>query len=252
LPPRVPFRRELPVSRDEHRINDRIRVPRVKVVDENGVMLGEMPTLQALQIARERGFDLVEVAAEARPPVCKLLDYGKYKYEQKKKQNKSKAKQHVQQVKEVRLRPLTGEHDLVTKLKKAQEMLLEGDKVLITIFFRGREQAHKEHGRAMMERIKRELDDVAKVEHEVSMTGPRMQMTFLPKPGVKAGKALGAGGAAPSAAVPSGKPPAPPASPGSGPAGKPAPVEPPSPAPSAPAAAPAPVNEGQAKEAKNA
>jgi translation initiation factor IF-3 len=118
-------------------------------------MLGEMPTLQAIGIARERGYDLVEVAAEARPPVCKLLDYGKYKYEQKKKQNKSKSKQHVQQVKEVRLRPLTGEHDLMTKLKKAQEMLLEGDKVLITIFFRGREQAHKEHGRAMMERIKK-------------------------------------------------------------------------------------------------
>jgi translation initiation factor IF-3 len=251
LPPRVPFRRELPISRDEHRINDRIRVPRVKVVDENGVMLGEMPTLQALQIARERGFDLVEVAAEARPPVCKLLDYGKYKYEQKKKQNKSKAKQHVQQVKEVRLRPLTGEHDLLTKLKKAQEMLLEGDKVLITIFFRGREQAHKEHGRAMMERIKKELDDVAKVEHEVSMTGPRMQMTFLPKPGAKVGKVLGAvGAAAPAVAPTTGKPPAPPAAPGSGPAGKPAPVVPP-PAPQA-ATAPAPVNEGQAKETKNA
>ena len=188
MPPRVPFKRDLPISRDEHRINDRIRVPRVKVVDENGVMLGEMPTLQALQIARERGYDLVEVAADAKPPVCKLLDYGKYKYEQKKKQNKSKSKQHVQQVKEVRLRPLTGEHDLLTKLKKAQEMLLEGDKVLITIFFRGREQAHKEHGRAMMTKIKLELDDVAKVEHEVSMTGPWMQMTFLPKPGAKAPK----------------------------------------------------------------
>src|SRR5205085_242571 len=85
LPPgRAPFRRDLPTSKDEHRINDRIRVPKVKVVDENGVMLGEMPTLQAMQIARERGYDLVEVAAEARPPVCKLLDYGKYKYEQKK------------------------------------------------------------------------------------------------------------------------------------------------------------------------
>jgi translation initiation factor IF-3 len=215
LPPRVPFRRELPVSRDEHRINDRIRVPRVKVVDENGVMLGEMPTLQALQIARERGFDLVEVAAEARPPVCKLLDYGKYKYEQKKKQNKSKSKQHVQQVKEVRLRPLTGEHDLMTKLKKAQEMLLEGDKVLITIFFRGREQAHKEHGRAMMERIKKELDPVAKVEHEVSMTGPRMQMTFLPKPGATApkpakpkgpGPSTGTAGPAPTPTTPSTSP----------------------------------------------
>jgi translation initiation factor IF-3 len=189
LPPgRPPFRRDPPLSKDEHRINDRIRVPKVKVVDENGVMLGEMPTQQAITIARERGYDLVEVAAEARPPVCKLLDYGKYKYEQKKKQNKSKSKQHVQQVKEVRLRPLTGEHDLMTKLKKAQEMLLEGDKVLITIFFRGREQAHKEHGRAMMERIRKELDEVAKVEHEISMTGPRMQMTFLPKPGAKAPK----------------------------------------------------------------
>jgi len=244
LPPgRPPFRRDLPTSKDEHRINDRIRVPRVKVVDENGVMLGEMPTLQALQIARERGFDLVEVAAEARPPVCKLLDYGKYKYEQKKKQNKSKSKQHVQQVKEVRLRPLTDDHDLMTKLKKAQEMLLEGDKVLITIFFRGREQAHKEHGRHMMERIKKELDEVAKVEHEVSMTGPRMQMTFLPKPGAKAPAPKGP--KAPPAATPpaAGSPPA-----GEGPAGSPAPVVP---APAAPPTA-APAPQGEQKEAKNA
>jgi len=237
LPPRVPFRRDLPISRDEHRINDRIRVPRVKVVDENGAMLGEMPTLQALQIARERGFDLVEVAAEARPPVCKLLDYGKYKYEQKKKQNKSKSKQHVQQVKEVRLRPLTGEHDLLTKLKKAQEMLLEGDKVLITIFFRGREQAHKEHGRAMMEKIKRELEPVAKVEHEVSMTGPRMQMTFLPKPGATAPKPKTAAPATVATAAEAPK--TDPAAPGA------------PPAPAVPAA-PAPAPQGEAKEAKNA
>jgi translation initiation factor IF-3 len=194
LPPRLPIKRDLP-QKDEHRINDRIRVPRVKVVDEAGTMLGEMPTDQARQIARERGFDLVEVAADARPPVCKLLDYGKYKYEQKKKQKKSKSHQHVQQVKEVRLRPLTDEHDLVTKLKKAREMLEEGDKVLITIFFRGREQAHKEHGRTMMARIKQEMDEVAKVEHDVAMTGPRMQMTLLPKPGVK-----------PKARPPAGKP----------------------------------------------
>lgn len=245
MPPRVPFKRDLPISRDEHRINDRIRVPRVKVVDENGVMLGEMPTLQALQIARERGFDLVEVAAEARPPVCKLLDYGKYKYEQKKKQNKSKSKQHVQQVKEVRLRPLTGEHDLLTKLKKAQEMLLEGDKVLITIFFRGREQAHKEHGRAMMEKIKKELDPVAKIEHEVSMTGPRMQMTFLPKPGATAPKPKDPA-AATSAAAP--KTPAP-AAPGATAPAAPAPA---GAAEVKPAPAPTPAPQGEAKEAKNA
>jgi translation initiation factor IF-3 len=199
-------------------------------------MLGEMPTLQAVQIARERGYDLVEVAAEARPPVCKLLDYGKYKYEQKKKQKKSKSKQHVQQVKEVRLRPLTDDHDLMTKLKKAQEMLLEGDKVLITIFFRGREQAHKEHGRHMMERIKKELDEVAKVEHEVSMTGPRMQMTFLPKPGATPPKPKPK--APPPAAPPAG------GAPGAGPAGSPAPVAPAPAAPPAAAAAPAPVTEG--------
>lgn len=242
MPPRVPFKRDLPISRDEHRINDRIRVPRVKVVDENGAMLGEMPTLQALQIARERGFDLVEVAAEARPPVCKLLDYGKYKYEQKKKQNKSKSKQHVQQVKEVRLRPLTGEHDLMTKLKKAQEMLLEGDKVLITIFFRGREQAHKEHGRAMMEKIKRELDPVAKIEHEISMTGPRMQMTFLPKPGATAPKPKTATGTAATAtAAPATSAEAPKTEPGA-PGAPPAPVAPPSPAP-------APAPQGEAKNA---
>lgn len=185
MPPRVPFRRELPTSKDEHRINDRIRVPRVKVVDENGVMLGEMPTDQARQIARERGFDLVEVAADARPPVCKLLDYGKFKYEQKKQQKKSRKKQHVQVVKEVRMRPLTDDHDVATKVKKAREILEEGDKILITIFFRGREQAHKEIGKALIERIKRDLEDISKIEHDISMQGPRMQITLLPKPGVK-------------------------------------------------------------------
>jgi translation initiation factor IF-3 len=221
----------------------------VKVVDENGVMLGEMPTLQAQQIARERGFDLVEVAGEARPPVCKLLDYGKYKYEQKKKQNKSKSKQHVQQVKEVRLRPLTGEHDLMTKLKKAVEMLLEGDKVLITIFFRGREQAHKEHGRAMMDRIRKELDEVAKVEHEISMTGPRMQMTFLPKPGATAPKPKAPKAPAAPSAGP-GAPPTPPTA-GAGPAPTPATPGASPAAPAAPAAPPAsaPAPEGEAKNA---
>jgi translation initiation factor IF-3 len=215
----VPFRRE-PPPRDEHRINDRIRVPRVKLVDENGVMVGEIPTEQARQMARERGYDLVEVAAEARPPVCKLLDYGKYKYEQKKKQHKSKVKQHVQKVKEVRLRPLTDEHDLTTKVKKAREILEGGDKILITIFFRGREMAHKDIGRAKFGRIQKMLEDVGKVEHDLSMQGPRMQMTFLPKPGAKP-KAAAA--PAPAEKAPSAPPPA---------------ATPPASAPAAPPAAP--------------
>ena len=224
MPPRIPFKRE-PPPRDEHRINDRIRVPRVKVVDENGVMLGEMPTLQAVQIARERGFDLVEVAGEARPPVCKLLDYGKYKYEQKKKTHKSKAHQHIQKVKEIRLRPLTDEHDLETKLKKAHEFLAEGDKVLVTIFFRGREQAHKEHGREMMGRIKKYLDEVGKVEHDLSMTGPRMQITLMPKPGYKPKPATPpkAGSTPPAPPAPEGTPASAPAAPPASAAAAPAP-----------------------------
>jgi translation initiation factor IF-3 len=219
LPPRPFNRAGPPPSKDEHRINDRIRVPRVKVVDENGVMLGEMATDQARIIARERGFDLVEVAAEARPPVCKLLDYGKFKYEEKRKKKKSAKKQHVQQVKEIRLRPLTDEHDVATKVKKAREILEEGDKILITIFFRGREQAHKEIGRALIEKIKRDLEEVSKLEHDISMQGPRMQITLLPKPG----------GAKPKpAALPAALPATPPAN-EAGPAAPPAPS--PAPAP---------------------
>ncbi len=180
MPPRF-FRRE-PPPRDQHRINERIRVPRVKVVDEKGVMLGEMGSDQARVIARERGYDLVEVSPGERPPICKLLDYGKWKYEQKKKQKKSKQKQHIQQVKEVRLRPRTDDHDVATKVKKAREILQHGDKVLVTVFFRGREMAHKDIGRALMDRILEDLSDVARIEHNLTMQGPRMQMTLLPKP----------------------------------------------------------------------
>ncbi len=232
MPPRPFNRAGPPPSKDEHRINDRIRVPRVKVVDENGVMLGEMGTDQARQIALQRGYDLVEVAAEARPPVCKLLDYGKFKYEEKRKKKKSAKKQHVQQIKEIRLRPLTDDHDVATKVKKAKEILEEGDKILITIFFRGREQAHKEIGRALIDKIKKALEEVSKLEHDISMQGPRMQITLLPKP---------AAPKPPPAAV---KPSAPPL-PGAPPAGSPvdaAPIVP----PAAPAAAPAPQGEANA------
>jgi translation initiation factor IF-3 len=180
--PRFPGK---PERKYDHRINEMIHIPRVRVVDENGAMLGEMGADQARTIARERGLDLVEVAPEARPPVCKILDYGKFKYEEKKKKNKAKSKQHVQELKEVRLRPLTGAHDLMTKLKHAREFLEEGDKVLFTIRFRGREQAHKEIGREVMGKISRALEDIAKVEHAISQMGPHMHMTLMPKPGAK-------------------------------------------------------------------
>jgi translation initiation factor IF-3 len=189
-----------------------IRVPKVKLVDENGTMVGEVDTAVARTMARERGFDLVEVAPDARPPVCKLLDYGKFKYEEKKKKKVT----HQKELKEVRLRPRTDAHDLQTKLNHARGFLEEGHKVLFTVFFRGREQAHKEFGRAMMEKISRELDDISKVEHEISQMGPRMHMTLMPKGGAPVKKAD-------KHAAP--KPPAPPAVPGA-----PAPAAPPPPA----------------------
>ena len=180
--PRFPGK---PERKYDHRINEMIHISRVRVVDENGNMLGEMGADQARTIARERGLDLVEVAPEARPPVCKILDYGKFKYEEKKKKAKAKTRQHVQELKEVRMRPLTGAHDLQTKLKHAREFLEEGDKVLFTIRFRGREQAHKEIGREVMGKISKALEDIAKVEHAISQMGPHMHMTLMPEPGLK-------------------------------------------------------------------
>jgi len=207
------FRPRFPGKPDrqfDHRINEYIRIPRVRVVDDKGNMLGEMDTEAARVLAREKGLDLVEVAGDARPPVCKILDYGKFKYEEKKKKNKSKSKQHVQELKEVRLRPLTGIHDLMTKLKHARGFLEEGDKVLFTVFFRGREQAHKEIGREMMQRIARELEDIAKVEHQLSQMGPRMHMTLMPAKAAAAAATKPKAKPAPPAAVP-GAPAAPPA-----------------------------------------
>lgn len=181
MPPRPRFPGK-PERKDEHRINEWIRVPVVRLVDHNGTMVGEVPSEDAKKMAREVGLDLVEVAPDAKPPVCKIMDYGKFKFAEKKK----KKKHHVIELKEVRMRPRTDDHDFQTKLRHAKEFLEEGHKVLFTIFFRGREMAHKELGKERMEQIKRETEDIAKVEHDLSMTGPRMQLTLMPKPGGKA------------------------------------------------------------------
>lgn len=180
MPPRPRFPGR-PERKDEHRINDFIRVPVVRLVDQTGAMVGEVPIDQAKRMAREAGLDLVEVAADAKPPVCKILDYGKFKYAES-KSKKKKTKHHASELKEVRLRPRTDDHDFQTKLRHAREFLAHGHKVLFTIFFKGREMAHKELGKARMEQIKKDLEDVAKVEHELSMLGPRMHLTLMPKP----------------------------------------------------------------------
>ncbi|MGQ0637704.1 MAG: translation initiation factor IF-3 [Planctomycetaceae bacterium] len=163
-----------------HRINEQIRISPVRVVTQNGVLMGPMSTAEALELAKAAGQDLVEVAATERPPVCRIMDYGKFKYEQKKKQAKS-AKTHQVQVKEIRLRPKTGEHDVEFKVKQARGFLSDRDKVKVTIMFRGREMAHVDRGREMIQEVIASLEDVAKVEKPPSMEGRNMTAVLIPK-----------------------------------------------------------------------
>jgi translation initiation factor IF-3 len=167
-------------SSDENRVNERIRVPEVFVIDENGVQVGAMPTREALAMARERGYDLVEVAATARPPVCKILDYGKLKYTKKKKTQEAKKKQTVVTVKEIQLRPRTEEHDLETKFRHLAEFLIRGDKVKITVMFRGREVAYAQQGQAMLHRIIKSVEEFAAPESYPKLEGRRMIMVLGP------------------------------------------------------------------------
>jgi translation initiation factor IF-3 len=151
-------------------------------VDEDGEMLGVMETDAARALARERGLDLVEVAATSRPPVCRIMDFGKYKYEQNKKDRKAKSKQHQQQLKEVKFRPKIEKHDLEVKLRRARKFLEAHDKVKVTMNFRGREVTHPELGRDILERVAKELEDVANVETPPRMEGRHMLMLLSPKP----------------------------------------------------------------------
>ena len=144
-------------------------------------MLGVIPTEEAQNLATEAGLDLVEVASSERPPVCRIMDYGKFKYEQKKKLNKNQ-KQHQVQVKEIRLRPKTGEHDIEFKVKRARQFLEHQDKVKVNVQFRGRENAHRDRGRELLEQIMESLDDIAKVEKAPSMESSRnMTMVLSPR-----------------------------------------------------------------------
>ncbi len=150
------------------------------MVDEDGSQLGVMTPWDAMQKAQERGLDLVEVASNANPPVCRIMDYGKYKYELKKKQAASKAKAHAATLKEVKLRPRTDDHDLDFKVRGARRFLLEGDKVKVTLMFRGREIVHTSLGFEQLERVKVMLADVANVESTPRLEGRFMSMILVP------------------------------------------------------------------------
>jgi len=139
-----------------------------------------MATKEALRLANEQGVDLVEVAPQAKPPVCKLMDFGKYQYEQRKKNQEAKKKQVQVQLKEVKLRPKTDEHDLQTKLNHVRRFLSKGDRCKITLFFRGREIVHKEQGKAILDNVLQEISDVARLEQEPKFEGRTMHMIVAP------------------------------------------------------------------------
>ncbi len=163
------------------RINDRIRVAQVRVIDDAGEQLGIMETRDAIRAAREQGLDLVEVAPNADPPVCRIIDYGKYQYEAKKKAHEAKKKQVIITVKEVKFRPGTDDHDYDFKANNAKRWLQDGDKVKATIFFRGREMAHRELGAELLQRLEKDLAEVGEVETRPRMEGNQMFFIFTPK-----------------------------------------------------------------------
>jgi len=153
----------------------------MRLIDATGGQVGIVTRAVALQMASESNLDLVEIAPNAEPPVCRILDYGKYHYEKQKKAKQNKKRQHVVQVKEIRLRPNTGDHDLLTKLSKAQKFLEAGSKLKVTVMFRGREMTRLDRGITLLKRVTDILDDVAKVEKAPETEGRRMTLIMSPK-----------------------------------------------------------------------
>ncbi|MGD8836823.1 MAG: translation initiation factor IF-3 [Desulfobacteraceae bacterium] len=163
------------------RINTNIRVSEVRVIDPDGNQIGIVPTKEALATAADYGLDLVEVSPNAKPPVCKIMDYGRYKYEQTKKQHEAKKKQATFQLKEIKVRPKTGEHDLQTKLGHIRKFLARKDKVKVTCMFRGREIALSGRGRELLGQIAAKVEDIAIVEQMPKFEGRTIMMVLAPK-----------------------------------------------------------------------
>ncbi len=171
---------EAPSRSDEPRVNERIRVPRVLVIADDGAKLGEFLTPDALALARERGLDLIEVAPNSRPPVCRLADYGRLKYDRKKKEAAAKKRQAVVNVKEVKIRPKTDVHDFQVKARATRKFLESGDKVKVSLRFRGREVVHRDIGVAKCKSLANEVADVGVIEQPPRMDGRQMMMIIAP------------------------------------------------------------------------
>jgi translation initiation factor IF-3 len=223
-----------PPERDTTRINERIRVPEVRLIDDEGKQIGVLKTADALAFAQERELDLVEVAPEARPPVCRVLDYSKYKYEQAQKLKQARKHQQQITIREIKFRPKIAEHDYDTKKHHVERFLRHKDKVKVTIMFRGREVTHPERGTAILDRLAEELSELGVVEQRPMQEGRNMTMMMAPSKAVLAGRldvgdgavegsgepshdgdvasaALGSAGAKPPAVDVSGEPEPPPA-----------------------------------------
>jgi translation initiation factor IF-3 len=180
-----------PPERDSTRINDRIRVPEVRLVGEDGKQIGVIKTTEALAYAQERDLDLVEVAADARPPVCRVLDYSKYKYEQEQKQKAARKHQQQINIREIKFRPKIAQNDYDTKKGHVRRFLKGKDKVKVTIMFRGREVTHPERGVALLNKLAEELVDVGTVEQSPLQDGRNMTMMLGPSKAVLAGELEG-------------------------------------------------------------
>ncbi|WP_242839661.1 translation initiation factor IF-3 [Desulfofundulus thermocisternus] len=166
-------------------MNEEIRAREVRVVDPSGNQLGIMPLREALRLAEEHQLDLVEIAPQARPPVCRLMDYGKYKYEQSKREKEARKKQRVINIKEVKLRPSIEEHDFQVKVRNAARFLKEGDKVKATIMFRGREIMHTQLGHQLLLRLAEQVKDLSIIERQPKLEGKNMVMILAPRQDIK-------------------------------------------------------------------
>jgi translation initiation factor IF-3 len=170
-----------PPNREGPRVNEEIRIPQVRLIDQDGEMQGVMTAREAMMRAIQVGLDLVEISPNADPPVCKILDFGKFKYEQQKKKNEAKKKQKVIEIKEIKVRPNIDENDYQVKMRAMKSFIDEGDKVKVTLRFRGREMAHQDIGVRVLERIRSEMDTTSKVEQMPRMENRQMVMVLSPR-----------------------------------------------------------------------
>jgi translation initiation factor IF-3 len=177
----MPDKENAPSRDSGPRVNQMINIPQVRLVLEDGTMHGVTSTREAISMAQEAGLDLVEISPTAQPPVCKILDYGKYKYEAQKRKNEARKKQKVIEVKEIKMRPGIDIHDYEVKMRSVHRFLEEGDKVKVTMRFRGREMVHQELGMKVLDKVRLELDEVAKVESSPRLEGRQMIKVVAPK-----------------------------------------------------------------------